>query len=159
VGTLSLSGAFDIAVRDAVGRVRPANYDCLVQGGRNCLDGPETTRSFPSGHFSETSTAAALICTQHLTTQLYGPPWDALTCGSAIAADGAVGVLRLVADDHWATDLVGAGAIGLVFGWGIPTLVQMRPHGPRHRDKAGAMIAPSIVRVDHGAAVGAVGIF
>jgi hypothetical protein len=57
-----LSGAFDFAMRDVIGRVRPANYYyCLRQGGTDCLDGPESRRSFPSGHFTETTTATARL--------------------------------------------------------------------------------------------------
>jgi membrane-associated phospholipid phosphatase len=159
---LSLSGAFDFAMRDVIGRVRPANYYCLRQGGTDCLDGPESRRSFPSGHFTETTTATALICTQHLKMHLYGAPWDAVTCGGAIGADVAVGTLRLVADDHWATDLVSGGVLGFLFGWGVPTLMHM--HGVASRTAGGApmptiMIMPAPIPVDHGAGLGATGIF
>jgi membrane-associated phospholipid phosphatase len=159
--TLSISAAVDITIRDVVGRVRPANYECLVHGGTDCLNGPETTRSFPSGHFSETSTATALICTQHLKMHLYGGIADAVTCASAITADLAVGTLRLVADDHWATDILAGGALGVLLGWGVPTLLHM--HGGAGRDTATAGPALEVVPVplllDRGGGLGAVGLF
>ena len=158
---MSLSGAFDFAARDAVGRVRPGNYECLRDGGTNCLNGPETRRSFPSGHFTETSTATALICTQHLRLRLYGAPWDALTCAGAITADAAVGTLRMVADDHWATDVIAGGVFGVLFGWGVPTLMHLHGHVPGGSGDAGPlwMVAPAPIVVSHGGGIGAVGVF
>ncbi len=157
----SLSGAFDFAARDITGRVRPLNYECLQAGRGNCLTGPEDTRSFPSGHFTETTTATALICTQHLKMELYGAPWDAVTCASAIAADGVVGALRLVADDHYATDLIGAGVFGVLFGWGVPTLMHLHGHAVVVADGGPlpAMVLPMPMAFDHGAGVGATGLF
>jgi len=60
---LSLSGVVDFALRDSIARLRPYNWECIEQGGTSCQHGPEATRSFPSGHVSETTTAMALICT------------------------------------------------------------------------------------------------
>lgn len=160
----SLSGAFDFAARDIVGRVRPLNYACLQAGGSqsDCIYKPEDPRSFPSGHFTETTTATALICTQHLKMQLYGPPWDAVTCASAIVTDGVVGALRLVADDHYATDLIAAGAFGVLFGWGVPTLMHLHGHSsaPTDADRPlPPMIIPMPMAFDHGAGLGATGFF
>jgi membrane-associated phospholipid phosphatase len=158
---LSLSAAVDFAVRDSVARLRPYNTQCLRDGGTNCLNGPEATRSFPSGHVSETTTATALICTQHLTMHLYGAPWDAVTCASAITADATVAVLRMVADDHWASDILGGVALGAALGWGVPYFMHLHGH-------SGAASAPGAVQVlslpvpialDRGAGLGLVGFF
>lgn len=161
--TLSLSGATDLVLRDIFGRVRPGNYECLQAGGttQECLSGPETVRSFPSGHFTETSTATALICTQHLTMHLYGSPGDAITCTGAIGADLAVGALRLIADNHWATDIIAGGAIGFLFGWGIPTVMHLHGHAPQTGGKTAwsPMIAPIPIVLNQGGGVGATGIF
>lgn len=155
--TLSLSGAADLSLRDSISRLRPGNTDCLNAGGTNCLNGPEASRSFPSGHVSETSTATALICTQHLTMHLYGSPWDAVTCASAIAADTADGVLRLVGDDHWATDVLAGAALGVAFGWGVPVLMHLHGHAPDDRTYAespSVLIAPVPLALSHGAGLG-----
>jgi membrane-associated phospholipid phosphatase len=160
--TLSLSGAFDFALRDIVGRVRPSNYECLTSGGSGCLNGPETRRSFPSGHFTETSTATALICTQHLKLHLYGGAWDGVTCATAIAADAAVGTLRLVADDHWATDVIAGGAIGFLFGWGVPTVMHLHGHAEANmasRSGPFTMVLPLPMLFPAGAGLGATGVF
>jgi membrane-associated phospholipid phosphatase len=159
---LSLSGAADFALRDSVARLRPANTECLAQGGTNCLVGPEVTRSFPSGHVAETTTATALICVQHLTMHLYGAPWDDVTCASAVTADVAVSVLRMVADDHWATDILGGAALGVAFGWGVPTLMHLHGHTSRREPRDGSMpvlVAPVPLVLSHGGGVALTGLF
>lgn len=158
--TLALSGAIEIGLRDAIGRVRPAAYQCLTDGGTHCLDAPETTRSFPSGHFVETSASAALLCTQHLRMQLYGSPWDAVTCATAIVAAGTVGTLRIVADDHWASDVIAGGAIGTLIGWGVPTLMHFHRHATPGAGKGSAfMVMPTALPMEKGGGLGAVGVF
>jgi membrane-associated phospholipid phosphatase len=158
---LSLSAATDFALRDIIARVRPIETECIDQGGTSCLNGPESTRSFPSGHVSETTTATALICTQHLTLHLYGAPWDALTCASVVAADMTVAALRLVADDHWATDVLGGAALGIAFGWGVPFLMHLRGHSKPARADNGlpVLVAPVPIAVNRGGGMGLAGLF
>jgi membrane-associated phospholipid phosphatase len=158
---LSLSGAVDFALRDAVARVRPKNTACIQHGGAGCFTGPEVTRSFPSGHVSETTTAAALLCTQHLTLHLYGSPWDGIACATAIAADAGVAVSKLMADDHWASDILGGVALGIAFGWGLPTLTHFRKHSA---EESQHVVKPLLVTAvpmafDRGAGLGVVGMF
>ena len=157
---LSLSAVVDFTLRDVVARVRPSNQECLDRNGGDCLNSPEATRSFPSGHVSETSTAAALICTQHLTMHLYGSPGDAVTCADAIAADVAIGVLRLVTDNHYLSDELPGAAIGLAFGWGVPVLMHLHGHATDSGEgKPATLVVPFPLVVDHGAGLGAVAIF
>src|SRR5208282_3495159 len=66
---LSLATFVDLNLRDIVGRSRPSFSDCLAAGGSTsqCLgNSSEVTRSFPGGHVTIVTTAAALSCTQHL---------------------------------------------------------------------------------------------
>jgi membrane-associated phospholipid phosphatase len=130
---IALATAFDLNVRDAFGRARPAVSACLAAGGSDaaCLGtGGEGTRSFPGGHVLIVTTAAALTCTQHLAMHLYGGAWDTVACVSAVTADVTVGVLRIVSDDHYATDILAGEALGLAFGWGIPVLMHLHGHAP-----------------------------
>jgi membrane-associated phospholipid phosphatase len=160
--TLSLSGAVDIALRDSFSRLRPWNTQCLDAGGTHCFDGPEATRSFPSGHVSETTTATALICTQHLMLRLYGAPWDAVACASAIAAAAATATFKMVADDHWATDVLGGAALGIGFGWGVPVLMHLHGHadpGARYGESSSMLLAPVPIALSHGAGLGLSGMF
>jgi membrane-associated phospholipid phosphatase len=160
---LSLSGAADFALRDTVDRLRPYNTDCLNRGGTyaTCLNGPEATRSFPSGHVSETTTAAALICTQHLMLRPYGGAADEITCGSAAAADLAVTVVRLMGDDHWATDDLAGAALGVVFGWGVPVLMHLHGHAPSGptAEAMPVLIEPVPMAFPLGAGLGLAGLF
>lgn len=159
---LSLSATVDFAMRDAIARLRPGSTECLDQGGTNCLSSPEATRSFPSGHVSETTTATALICTQHLIMHLYGSPWDDVTCASAVAADSTVAVLRLMADDYWATDILGGAALGIAFGWGVPVLMHLHGHatgGRTYGESPSILVAPVPIALSHGAGLGLSGLF
>jgi membrane-associated phospholipid phosphatase len=160
---LSLSAVADFALRDTVDRVRPYNTTCLDQGGSaaTCLNGPEATRSFPSGHVSETTTGTALICTQHLKLHLYGGSWDEITCGSAVVADAVVASLRMMADDHWASDVLGGAAIGFAFGWGVPVLMHLHGH-TTPAPATGSMpmlVAPVPMAFSRGGGLGLTGLF
>jgi membrane-associated phospholipid phosphatase len=157
---LSLATLVDLTLRDVVGRARPEIYDCLSSGKStsSCLAGnTEATRSFPGGHVAIVSTAATLTCTQHLALHLYGSPWDAVACASAITADVAVGTLRMVADVHWASDIVVGSGLGFLIGYGVPTLMHLRRH--TISPIAGLNVIPVPIAVDRGGGVGLGGSF
>lgn len=159
---ISLVSATDLALRDVIGRARPMVSDCLAAGGSasNCLgDNTEATRSFPGGHFAIATTAAVLVCTQHLAIHLYGSPWDALTCATALTVDAAVGTLRLVTDNHWASDILAGGALGFAFGWGVPVVMHLHAHAARSGPAPLAIAVPMPLSVHHGAGLGITGWF
>lgn len=156
---LSLVSATDLALRNIVGRARPPVSDCLAAGGSasQCLgSNTEATMSFPGGHVAIATAGATLTCTQHLSLHLYGAPWDGVTCASAIGVDFTMGVLRIVTDNHWASDIVVGGLLGVAFGWGIPVLMHLHGHGDS-RNGAGILLAPIPIAVDHGAGIGVTG--
>jgi membrane-associated phospholipid phosphatase len=158
---LSLATAADMGLRDLVGRARPPVSDCLAAGGSTsqCLgDNTEATRAFPGGHMVVATTGAVLVCTQHLSLELYGAPWDAVACGAAIAADAAVGTLRIVTDNHWASDVVAGSALGFAFGWGVPFAMHLHGHAGSP-DTPQAVVVPFPIALDHGAGLGFQGIF
>jgi membrane-associated phospholipid phosphatase len=66
-----------------------------------------------------------------------------------------------VADDHWATDVLGGAALGIAFGWGIPYLMHLHGHTPRsHPDKElPVLIAPVPIAVRSGGGAGVAGLF
>jgi membrane-associated phospholipid phosphatase len=158
---LSLGTAFDLNLRDLVGRARPPVYACLSSGGseKECLgSSSESTRSFPGGHQLMVTTAAALTCTQHLSMHLYGGPWDAIACATALTAATSVGVLRIVADDHWASDILVGSALGVAFGWGIPTAMHLHGHAPMS-GSSGIQLVPTAMPVHRGGGLGVTGLF
>ncbi len=120
---LATAAAIDLYLRDTVARARPRTVTCFRNGGNEECEGSQAARSFPAGHFAMTSAASALLCTQHLHTKLYGGAGDAIACGTSIAASLTVGALRIVTDDHWATDTIVGGTLGSLIGWGLPTLL------------------------------------
>ncbi len=162
--TLLFAGALDLALRDLVGRARPPVYDCISQGGANCIYGPEAVRSFPGGHILNSTAASVLTCTQHLHVRLYGGPWDALTCALTLASNATIAVLRVVADGHWVTDEIAGVALGALIGWGVPYVMHFHGHlsAEPHQDEARppeALVLPAPLAVDRGGGLGVVGLF
>jgi membrane-associated phospholipid phosphatase len=166
--TLTLAGAVDLAVRDLVGRARPGVYDCLARGGSDCLSNPETTRSFPGGHTVNSTAASVLTCTQHLYTRLHGGPWDAVACATTLASDLTLATMRIMSDNHWATDQIAGIAIGSLIGWGVPYVMHFHGHASGFRDDRipaspsnapAAMVLPIPLALDHGAGLGLTGLF
>ena len=127
--TLSVATATSVPVLSSVGRDRPLVPECDLDSSYSSLcDTPNAGRSFYSGHTSMAVAGAGMICVTHLSLDLLGGPWDALTCGVATVAGVGTGFLRIRSDVHWTSDvLVGVG-IGAVLGVGMPLL---RLHGAR----------------------------
>ncbi len=158
--TLTIAGSIDLLIRDLSGRIRPDVYDCYTSGKPGCLEGVESTRSFPGGHLINSAAAAGLTCTQHLYMRLYGSPWDAITCATTITASATVAVFRIMSDNHWATDQIVGGALGGLLGWGIPYVMHL--HGHRASDDGkppSAMWVPIPVAFERGGGAGVAGVF
>lgn len=119
----ALNGAIQIGIRNPVARERPS-YTWCERTGENCDSGFVQNQSFPGGHASTAAAASALICTQHLNIGLYGGgAADISTCGVSAAAATFVALTRIMADHHWATDTLAGITIGVLVGWGVPTLL------------------------------------
>jgi membrane-associated phospholipid phosphatase len=149
-----------MALRDLVGRARPFVSDCLAAGGSQtqCLgDNNEATRAFPGGHVAIGTTGTVLVCMQHLSMRLYGSPWDEGICAAAITADAAMGTLRIVTDNHWASDVLAGGALGVAIGYGVPVLMHL--HGHAMPATSAVVMAPVPLALGHGAGLGVAGAF
>jgi len=82
--------------------------------GRARPSGPGENDSFFSGHASLAATAATLVCLQHLELELLeNKAADATVCGAAATFAFTTGVLRVMADRHWASDVIVGGAVGV----------------------------------------------
>lgn len=100
--------------------------------------------SFFSGHASLAFTSAAVICLHHTELGLLGPEGDAAACATGLALASTVGVLRILADRHYATDvLVGAG-VGMLSGWLVPWLLHFDVADAVGLEDASATIAPMV---------------
>lgn len=104
-----------------VGRQRPDSLDCSSRDEAGCGTHNE---SFVSGHSTSAFVGAGLICAQHQNLALYGDgPWGAITCGASLVAATAAGTLRVVADRHNLTDVMGGALVGLGTGYLLPNLL------------------------------------
>lgn len=90
-----------------------------------CLeDGECDTQSFYSGHATIAATGAGLVCANHSRIALYGnAAADVGACVLASANALATGFTRIVADRHYATDVVVGTGFGFAFGYAVPVLL------------------------------------
>jgi membrane-associated phospholipid phosphatase len=108
----------------AVGRARPALGECAKDPNYSKVCSPDyhgQTASFLSGHTSLPFALAAAGCSHHMALELYGSvAADVTACAVLFAGAATTGMLRLVADQHWATDVVGGALLGTGLGYAIP---------------------------------------
>lgn len=102
-------------------RTRPSANECQTA---DCA--ASRYRSFPSGHTSLAFTAASLSCTYHLRVGLYGSrAADIAACGTSIAFALTTAILRMVARKHYLSDVLVGGALGVLAGWVLPSLLYL----------------------------------
>jgi membrane-associated phospholipid phosphatase len=124
----ALSSVVTFSLYDSVGRARPSYLDCQRNPGFDPDCNVSPTASFPSGHTNEAFTAAGLSCAHHGSLPLYANGLlDVLACARDITFATADGVLRIMGDRHYTTDVLTGGAIGFAFGYGLPRLLHYAP--------------------------------
>jgi len=120
----------------AVSRERPYGQDCngppgppssappgnQIPGGLTECTGPTRYRSFFSGHAMGSFTAAGLTCSHHLHLHLFGNGGDVAACVVALVLASSIAVLRVMADDHYATDVLTGAAVGSAAGFIVPAI-------------------------------------
>jgi len=101
-----------------------------------CRDGGECdTQSFFSGHSAISATGAGLMCANHTRIALYGNPiLDIGSCVLASANALLTATTRVVADRHYATDVLLGTGVGFGFGYAVPVLLHYA-YGPRADDR------------------------
>jgi hypothetical protein len=110
-----------------IGRERPYGRTCgtdeLDERTHRC-EGSDRYRSLFSGHTSVPFAVAAATCIHHVALPLSGGhAWVPCTLGYATAA--ASGSLRIVSDNHYASDVLAGAAVGTVIGFTIPLVHYM----------------------------------
>jgi membrane-associated phospholipid phosphatase len=126
----ALSSILSITLYDTVGRARPSYADCQANRSFNADCNVAINDSFPSGHTNEAFTAAGLSCANHTHASIYGSRLaDTLACVRDVTLATSDGVLRIMGDRHYATDVLAGAAIGFGFGFGVPTFLHYRSSG------------------------------
>lgn len=116
---LTLAGLTQLVGSRVIGRARPY-VDRCPEGG--CTGGPY--RSFLSGHSMASFTAAGLMCVHHEMLPLFGGgAADTWACVWALSVASATSALRLVADEHWASDVLMGAGLGWLYGYYLPKLL------------------------------------
>ncbi len=97
---LTLTGLLTETTKRLAARARPS--------------GPGENDSFFSGHTSIASAGATLVCLQHLELELFGnKAADAAICGAAAVGAVSTGLLRVMSDRHYASDVIVGAAVGI----------------------------------------------
>lgn len=127
------------ALQNLIAREKPFVRNC-VNG--DC-EGEAINRSMPSGHAAFAFTGAGLVCNHHKYQSLYGDPtYDRAACATGIVLASADGLVRIMADHHYATDVIAGTAIGLFSGFVLPRLLHYSR--PVARPAAKRQGAPSL---------------
>jgi len=108
-------------------RERPDSSECRRQRPRrNC---EPDTESFYSGHTTIAAASAGIVCANHRVMPLWGSrPADIGACALATTSAVASGVSRIMADRHYASDVIVGFGFGFGFGYAIPTLLHYSHH-------------------------------
>lgn len=121
---LALTLGVQQTVANAVGRERPYGRTCgtdeLSDDDRHC-SGSDRYRSFFSGHTAVPFAMAAATCTHHLYLPLSGSSSHAwIPCTTGFLAAALSGTMRIVADYHYASDVLVGAATGTAIGFSVP---------------------------------------
>ena len=129
VEAFAFTGAVNALTAAIASRERPYSGACTGPEERQPDDctSSKRYRSFFSGHASSAFTAASLTCAHHAHLPLYGggAP-DTVACAGALGAAAAVASMRVLADQHFVTDIVTGAAVGTLSGLGLPWLLHYR---------------------------------
>jgi membrane-associated phospholipid phosphatase len=170
--SLGVSGLVSLAAEHGVGRTRPYTDQCgpdgVIRDGAgqvlpNHCGGSNDNRSFFSGHVAAVTTMTGLTCVHHQHLPLYGGGFaDLAPCLAMMGLSVTTGILRLVYDEHWATDVVTGWVMGALSGYVLPSILHYGFGGGRAvgEIRTGTLHAvPTITAVQGGAGLGLGGTF
>ena len=118
--SFAFTGLASSVMGNIIRRERPFVRNC---GNGNCAE-EAPNRSMPSGHEAFAFTGAGLLCTHHAYQHLYADPdTERAACAISLGLAATTGVLRIMADRHYATDVAVGTLIGLFSGFELPRLL------------------------------------
>jgi membrane-associated phospholipid phosphatase len=108
-------------VKNLVGRARPFERECAADASSDaCLDS-DRYRSFYSLHSGVAFTSAGFSCAMHMTQSVYSDPLtDVTSCATSMGLAAVTGLLRVMADRHYLSDVLIGGALGFIAGYLAP---------------------------------------
>ena len=111
-----------LSLQHLTARERPFVQECVTNPNlSDCATGSKF-QSFPSGHTTLVFAAVALECFHHGYLDTVHTGWGAAACPATVAVATLTGVLRIMADRHWATDVLAGALLGGSIGLAIPLL-------------------------------------
>jgi membrane-associated phospholipid phosphatase len=133
----ALGSIVTFSLYDTIGRARPSYGDCQHDPTLpDCRTSP--TASFPSGHVAESFIAAGLSCVNHAYVPVYGSRlFDTLACVRDVTLASTDGVLRIMGDRHWATDVIAGAGLGFAAGYALPLALH---YGSGGRARAAGLV-------------------
>jgi membrane-associated phospholipid phosphatase len=127
---IALNGMFHGLTSVFAGRERPYFGVCTGPEEDQLRDcrGSKRYRSFFSGHTSTSFVAAGLMCSHHIAMPLYGggAAEAGIVCVGGFASAATVGLMRVMSDQHYMSDVVSGAAVGTLFGLGVPWIFHYR---------------------------------
>jgi membrane-associated phospholipid phosphatase len=131
----ALGGAIALSA-EKTGRTRPMIHECERNASydKKCGNDANLNSSFLSGHTTIGFVGAGLLCAHHLNVPLYGggAP-DTATCVAGMSAAITGGVLRLMTDNHYTSDVILGAGVGVAAGYLMPTLLHYGRRGSLKR--------------------------
>jgi membrane-associated phospholipid phosphatase len=121
-----LTGLVSTLTQKLAGRSRPFYPECADDPNYDdeCSDPENRSQGFISGHAAIAFTGAGLMCAHHAHLPLYGGgAGDTIACSTAILGSLISGVSRIVADRHYASDVIAAAMVGVTSGYLLPELI------------------------------------
>lgn len=118
--SIALTQLLTEAAKTIAGRQRPYGEDCDATPPPDARCGNrDRNQSFWSGHASTAAAGAGVQCAWAIKRGTWGEGTTARALPCALGAGAAVttGVLRIVADKHWGTDVVVGLTVGGVVGY------------------------------------------
>jgi len=119
------AGVLTVASQGLVGRGRPLVDECARDAGYDSMCGSrQQSRSFFAGHVAMAMNSAALVCVHQAHLPLYGSRAGGIAaCATTMTLAATTAVFRVVADKHWATDVLTGTAVGLASGFLYPLVL------------------------------------
>lgn len=141
IEAFSYTGLATITTTSSVARERPDSSHC---SGAECA---ADTQSFFSGHSAIAATTAGLVCAHHVYMPIGSPAADIAACALASTNALVTGTTRVVADRHYATDVLTGLGVGFAIGYAVPWLLHFKHSAPKLDVSVNATAGDLLVRV------------